>query len=101
MKLLLDHVGMVRLSFGWETSDYRRHYLADAPARVIVAFENGLDAAGLTGAVVEVQRGDAIGLAGRVRLDCVGLPHTIIMVERRVNGPPDFTLSQILKAQLN
>ena len=42
MKMLLDHAGMLQLSFGQETSDHCRHYLANAPARAIVVFENDL-----------------------------------------------------------
>ena len=97
MKILLDHFGMCRLSFGWETSDYSRHFVASAPARFILAFPNGLDAASLSGAVVEAQTGEEIGSAGRVRLANVGLPHSTITVYQRVNGPPDTTLSQMLK----
>lgn len=98
MKLLLDHDGMSRLLFGWETRDHRRHFVAKAPARVIVAFHNGLDPASLTGAVVEAQNGEEIGLAGRVRLGNGGRPHSKITVDQRVNGPPDNTLSQMLDA---
>jgi hypothetical protein len=96
MKLLLDHAGMSRLLFGWETSDYCLHYVAAAPARAIVVFPNGLDPEFLTGAVIEAQSVEGIGLAGRVRLDNVGQPHRKIMVIQRVNGPPDTTLSQML-----
>lgn len=98
MKLLLDHDGMSRLIFGWETNDYTRYFVADAPARVIVAFHNGLDAAALTGAVVETHSGEEIGLTGRVRLGNVGLPHSLITVNQRVDGPPDLTLSKMLSA---
>jgi hypothetical protein len=96
LKVLLDHLGMLRLVFGWETSDYSLCFVAYAPARAIVAFLNGLDPESLTGAVVEVQSGDEIGLAGRVRLGSVGKPHSKITVYQRVNGPPDTTLSQML-----
>jgi hypothetical protein len=96
VKLLLDHAGMLQLLFGWETSDYCLHYLVAAPTRAIVTFPNGLDPESLTGAVIEAQCGEAIGLAGRVRLGNVGQPHTILMVVERVNGPPDTTLSQLL-----
>ncbi len=94
--MLLDHNGMLRLVYGWETSDYTRHYVAAAPARAIVTFPNGLDAESLTWAVVEAQSGEAIGLAGRVRSGNVGLPHTMLMVIQRVSGPPATTLSQML-----
>ncbi len=96
MKILLDHAGLARLLYGWETSDYCLHYVAAAPARAIVAFPNGLDPESLTGSVVEAERGEGIGLAGRVRLSNVGRLHGKIMVMQRVNGPPDITLSQML-----
>jgi hypothetical protein len=98
MKILVDRDGMSRLRFGWETSDYRVHYVADPPARAIVAFHNGLDPKALTGAVVDTENGEGIGLAGRVRSATVGKLHTMIMVTQRVNGPPDGTLSQMLDA---
>ena len=98
VKILLDRAGMSRLDYGWETSDHTRNFVAKAPARVIVAFLNGLDAESLTGAVVEVQSGEATGLAGRVRPDSVGKPHTMIMAFQRVNGPPDNRLSQVIDA---
>jgi hypothetical protein len=86
------------MDYGWETSDYTRNFVAKAPARVMVAFLNGLDAESLTGAVVEAQSGEATGLAGRVRPGNVGKSHTMIMAYQRVNGPPDSTLSQIIDA---
>jgi hypothetical protein len=96
VKILLDYLGMTRLLFGWETSDYCLHYVAAEPTRVIVAFPNGLDPESLTGAVVEAQSGEGLGLAGRVRVGDVGQPHTKIVVVERVNGPPDITLSKML-----
>jgi hypothetical protein len=87
---------MLRLIYGWETSDYTRHYVANAPAQVIVAFQSGLDATVLTGAVVEVQSGEEIGLAGRVPTSSVGEVYTTLLIVQRVNGPPDITLSQLL-----
>src|SRR5262252_3928966 len=98
MKILLDRAGMSRLDYGWETSDYTRNFVAHAPARLIVAFLNGLDAESLAGAVVEVQSEEATGLAGRVRPGNVGKVHTMLMAYQRVNGPPDNTLSQIIDA---
>jgi len=53
MKLLLDRDGMSRFVFGWVTSDYSSHYVANAPARAIVTFQNGLYVNLLTGSVVE------------------------------------------------
>jgi hypothetical protein len=100
MKILLDHWGLLRLIYGWETSDYSRHYVAVAPARVIVAFVNGLDTGLLTGAVVEVQGGAEIGLAGRVRPGNENREHSKLTIYERVNGPPDMTLSQALDASL-
>jgi len=100
VKILLDHAGMLRLIYGWETSDYSRHFLADPPARVIVAFLNGLDQELLTGAVVETLSAGEIGLAGRVRPGNEGKEHSKITIAERVNGPPDMTLSQLLDAGL-
>jgi hypothetical protein len=100
MKILLDHDGMLRLVYGWETSDYSRHFVADAPARAVVAFLNGLDEELLTGAVVEGESGGEIGLAGRVRLGNEGREHSKITIAERVNGPPAMTLSQLLDAGL-
>ena len=96
VKILLDHVGMTQLIFAWETSDYCLHYVAAEPVRVIVAFPNGLEPELLTGAVVEAQSGEGLGLAGRVRAGNVGQLHTKIVIVERVNGPPDTTLSQML-----
>ena len=100
MKLLLDHAGMVHLSFGRETSDYCRHYLANAPARAIVVFDNGLNPEALTGAVVEAESGLEMGLVGLVRPHNVGWPHTKITITQRVDGPPDTLLSRLLAASL-
>ena len=90
----------MRLSFGRETSDHCRHYLADAPARAIVVFDNGLNAESLTGAVVEAESGLEMGFAGYVRSCNVGRPHSKITISRRVNGPPDTMLSRLLSAGL-
>jgi len=96
MKILLDHAGMLRLVYGWETTDYCRHYVAEAPARAVVDFLNGLDQGLLTGSVVEAQSGSEIGLAGRVRPGNEGREHTQVIISERVNGPPDMTLTQLL-----
>ena len=91
---------MVRLSFGWETSGHCRRYLANAPARAIVVFDNGLNLEALTGAVVEAESGLEMGLVGFVRPRNVGLPHNKITISRRVDGPPDTMLSRLLAAGL-
>jgi len=100
VKLLLDHAGMVRLSFGCETSDHRRHYLADAPARAVVVFDIGLNPESLTGAVVEAESGLEMGSAVYIRSHNTGLPHSKISIYRRVDGPPDTMLSRLLAAGL-
>jgi hypothetical protein len=43
LKIRLDYAGMLRLICGCEINDYARHFVADPPARVIVAFVHGLD----------------------------------------------------------
>jgi hypothetical protein len=100
VKLLLDHAAMVRLYFGWETSDHIRHYVADAPARATVVFHSGLDPAKLTGAVVDAECGLEIGFIGYVRSRNAALPHTKIAIYGLVVGPPDNTLSRMLDAGL-
>jgi hypothetical protein len=100
VKLLLDHAGMVRLTFGRETSDHGRYYLADAPTRAIVVFDNGLNPEALTGAVVDAESGLEMGLAGYVRSCNVDLPHSKIAIHQRVDGPPDNRLSRLLAAGL-
>jgi hypothetical protein len=96
VKILLDYPGLLRLVYGWETGDYCRHFVADAPARVIVAFLNGLDEELLAGAVVEAQSGGEIGLAGRVRPGDEGREYSKVTIFERVNGPPEMTLTQLL-----
>ena len=100
MKVLLDPEGMTRLLYGWEASDYSRFFEADAPARVIVVFPSGLDASLLTGAVVEAVSSGEIGSVGRVRPGNKGQEYSQLVIYERVDGPPDVTLSQLLRAGL-
>ena len=102
VKLLLDHSGMARLIFCKLTSepgepgDRQLHFTATAPARAIVVFHNRLNPAGLTGVVVDAKLGREVGFIGHVRAGNVGLEHSKISIYRRVDGPPDEVLSQVL-----
>jgi hypothetical protein len=102
VKLLLDHAGMARLIFCKLTTepgdpgDRQLHFTASAPARAIVVFHNRLNPAGLTGAVLDAKIAREVGFIGYVRAGNVGLEHSKISIYRRMDGPPDQMLSQVL-----